>query len=386
MTQQVETQTKEARKAARGTAGELLPPAAAEEERARLAIGRLGGLLFCAGAAIALPSLITLDPAPPDWLFVMVALAVTAGLACLWTEWDLLPAAWLHAIPLTGTFMVTAVIAGTHARGGLYAWLYILVLVFVAYCFQSRMVVAAYLLLISAGCAAPLLDPQVSSSETLRLLLVCVPSLVLATTVIMHLRERLEAGRDAFEELARRDPLTGVGNYRRLHERLDYEIARHERHRRSFAVMLLDMNRFKDVNEEHGHLEGDRVLREVGQALAATVRDQDTVARQGGDEFSVLAPETSTVEVMALASRLQRGLSLIRIGDRTLSASMGWAIYPQDGETAQELLACADDALMAGKSRWLPQQSRDFWPEHVRRLSDAPATVRPSTGEASAAS
>ena len=78
--------------------------------------------------------------------------------------------------------------------------------------------------------------------------------------------------------------------------------------------MLLDMNRFKDVNEEHGHLEGDRVLREVGQALAATVRDQDTVARQGGDEFSVLAPETGTVEVMALASRLQRALSLIRVG------------------------------------------------------------------------
>ena len=244
----------------------------------------------------------------------------------------------------------------------------------------------AYLLLVSAGCAAPLLDPQVSSGETLRTLLVCVPSLALAATVVTYLRERLEAGRDAYEELARRDPLTGVGNYRSLYERLGYEIARHERHGRSFAVMLLDMNRFKDVNEEHGHLEGDRVLREVGQALAATVRDQDTVARQGGDEFSVLAPETSTVEVMALASRLQRGLSLISVGDRTLSASMGWAIYPEDGETAQELLACADDALMAGKSRWLPQQSRDFWPEHLRRLSDAPATARPGTGEASAAS
>jgi diguanylate cyclase (GGDEF)-like protein len=383
---QTERETKEAREAANGTAGRMLPPVAAREARARLAIGRLGGVLFFAGAAIALPSLMTLDPAPPDWVFTMVVLAVTAGLACLWTEWDLLPGAWLHAIPVTGTLLVTAVIAGTHAGGGLYAWLYILMAVFVAYCFHNRVVVAAYLLLISAGCAAPLVDPLVSSSDTLRTLLVCVPSLVLATTVVTYLRERLEAGRDAYEELARRDPLTGVGNYRTLHERLDYEIARHERHGRSFAVMLLDMNRFKDVNEQHGHLEGDRVLREVGRALAATVRDQDTVARQGGDEFSVLAPETSTVEVMALASRLQRALSLIRVGDRTLGASMGWAIYPADGETAQQLLACADYALMAGKSRWLPQQSRDFWPEHVRRLSEGPTTLMPGAGEASAAS
>lgn len=384
MTQQAEKETK-AREAANGTAGEMLPSAAVEEQRARLEIGRLGGILFCATAAIALPSLMTLDPAPPDWVFTMVVLAVIAGLACLWTEWDRLPAAWLHAIPLTSTFLVTALIAGTHARGGLYAWLYILVVVFVAYCSRRRAVVAGYLLLVSAGCAVPLLDPQVSSGETLRTLLVCVPSLALATTVVTYLRERLEAGRDAYEELARRDPLTGVGNYRSLYERLGYEIARHERHGRSFAVMLLDMNRFKDVNEEYGHLEGDRVLREVGLALATTVRDQDTVARQGGDEFSVLAPETSTVEVMALASRLQRGLSLISVGDRTLSASMGWAIYPEDGETAQELLACADDALMAGKSRWLPQQSRDFWPEHVRRLSDAP-TLRSGPEGASAAS
>ena len=194
----------------------MLPPAAAAEERTRLAIGRLGGVLFCAGAAIALPSLVTLDPAPPDWVFMIVVLALTAGLACLWAEWDVLHAAWLHAIPLTGTFLVTALIAGTHARVGLYAWLYILVVVFVAYCFQNRLVVAAYLLLVAAGCAAPLVDPQVSSSETLRTLLVCVPSLALAATVVTYLRERLEAGRDAYEELARRDPLTGVGNYRSL--------------------------------------------------------------------------------------------------------------------------------------------------------------------------
>jgi diguanylate cyclase (GGDEF)-like protein len=383
---QHQEETREARRAAWETALEMLPPAAASDERARLAIGRLGGVLFFACAAIVLPSLVTLDPAPPAWVFGMVLLALTAGFAALWTEWHLLPAPWLHLIPFTGAFLVTAVIAGTHAGGGLYAWLYIPVVVFVAVCFNDRAVVIAYLLLVAAGCASPLLDPQVGSSETLRTMLVCVPSLVLAASVVTYLRERLEASRDAYEELARRDPLTGVGNYRRLHERLGYEIARHQRHGRSFAVMLLDMNRFKDINEEHGHLEGDRVLREVGQALAGTVRDQDTVARQGGDEFSVLAPETSKVELLALAGRIQRALSLIRVDDRALSASIGWAIYPQDGETAKELLSVADDALMAGKSQWLPGQSRDFWPQHLRRLTDAPTPLRPDSGEASAAS
>jgi diguanylate cyclase (GGDEF)-like protein len=358
---------------------------ASEEEERRRNIGRLGGLLFCSGAAVALLSFLSLDPHPPASVFVLIAIALASGIVCLALPWERISPAWLHALPVVGTALITGGILGTETHGSLYAWLYVPVVVMVAYAFRRRPVVAAYLALVSVCSAAPLLDPDVSRSEMLRNLLVSVPSLLMAAAVVTYLRERLEAGRDAYEQLSRLDPLTGVGNYRTLYERLDYEIARHGRHDRRFAVMLLDLNRFKDVNEEFGHLEGDRLLREVGRALSATVRDQDTVVRQGGDEFAVLAPETTTTEIMTLARRLQRAFVLIKIGDRSLSASMGWAIYPDDGQTAETLLACADTALLAGKARWLPQKPDSYWPEHLRQLTEQ--RVPPAeAGGASAAS
>ena len=113
--------------------------------------------------------------------------------------------------------------------------------------------------------------------------------------------------------------------------------------------MLLDLNGFKQVNDTFGHLEGDRLLREVGKVLAATVRDEDSVARQGGDEFSVLAPETTWGEVVALAGRIRGALADVVVGDRVISTSIGWAIYPQNGETIEELLAHADAELRNNK-------------------------------------
>ena len=93
-------------------------------------------------------------------------------------------------------------------------------------------------------------------------------------------------------ELAGRDPLTDVGNYRLLHERLHYELHRHQRVNGQLAVLLIDLDRFKQVNERLGHAAGDDVLRRVALTLRGAVRQQDTVARQGGDEFAVLAPDT----------------------------------------------------------------------------------------------
>jgi diguanylate cyclase (GGDEF)-like protein len=113
--------------------------------------------------------------------------------------------------------------------------------------------------------------------------------------------------------------------------------------------MLLDLNGFKQVNDTFGHLEGDRLLREVGKVLSATVRDEDSVARQGGDEFSVLAPETTWGEVVALAARIRDALADVVANDRVISTSIGWAIYPENGETIEQLLAHADAELRNNK-------------------------------------
>src|SRR2546421_2182536 len=117
----------------------------------------------------------------------------------------------------------------------------------------------------------------------------------------MLLREGLEKRQRELEDLAVRDPLTGVGNFRLLSERLDYEIARHLRSGGSLTVMLLDLDGFKGVNDTFGHLVGDKVLVDVAHALGSSVRAQDTLARQGGDEFSILAPDTENDEAKALA-------------------------------------------------------------------------------------
>ena len=119
----------------------------------------------------------------------------------------------------------------------------------------------------------------------------------------MLLARRLRASHEALWALARRDELTGVGNYRSLHERLAEEIARHRRHGREFALVLLDLDGFKAVNERFGHLEGDRLLAEIGGALRNEVRAEDAVFRQGGDEFAVIVPEANAEE----AEEVRRG-------------------------------------------------------------------------------
>jgi diguanylate cyclase (GGDEF)-like protein len=322
---------------------------AGEREVRRRTIGRLGGLLICLGALLAALNSLTLDPTPAGWVFAVIGLALATGLACLVVDWERLPPVWLHAVPIAATLEVTAVAWGSGLRGTLYAWLYMVIGMMVAYVSRSRRVAGAYLALVAVCLAAPIVDPFVDSDDALRSILVGIPSVALVMALVTYLRERAEAGNRAYQELARIDPLTGVGNYRTLHERLDYEIARHLRHGRKFAVMLLDLDGFKTVNETYGHLEGDRVLREVGGALSTTVRDQDTVARQGGDEFSVLAPETAEPEIPALVRRINSALASIEIDGNPLTATVGWAIFPDDGETPQTLLGSADSALFTRK-------------------------------------
>ena len=156
----------------------------------------------------------------------------------------------------------------------------------------------------------------------------------------------LHAGRA--ERQARRDPLTGVGNYRRLHERLHQAVSADPRR---FAVLTLDVDQFKQINEHFGHLEGDRLLQEVGRALVDNVRGQDVVARQGGDEFSVLAPGTDEAGAAILAERIERALASIEAADHTpVRASIGYAVFPSDGLTPEDLLEKADRELRRTKA------------------------------------
>jgi diguanylate cyclase (GGDEF)-like protein len=163
------------------------------------------------------------------------------------------------------------------------------------------------------------------------------------------LSRRLVANQDALWALSRCDELTGVGNYRALQERLAEEVVRHARHQRELALILIDLDGFKQVNEKLGHLEGDRLLARIGEALRDEVRMEDSVFRQGGDEFAVIAPETNGEEAEDVAARIRgrvRGCGDEQVG---ISGATGLAIFPGDGRTVDALLDCADRDLLGAK-------------------------------------
>jgi len=215
----------------------------------------------------------------------------------------------------------------------------------------ARYLLAA-LFAIALGLLAPLVLGTYSESQALVLALAEAACLAAVAVGIILLVRRLRASHEALWALARRDELTGVGNYRALHERLAAEIARHQRHGRELALVLLDLNGFKEVNERYGHLEGDRLLAEIGGSLSKEVRGEDSVFRQGGDEFAVIVPEVNAEEAGEVAKRLRGRVSVRGFGSdemRPLTATTGYAMYPADGRTVDELLSVADVDLFSAK-------------------------------------
>lgn len=154
---------------------------------------------------------------------------------------------------------------------------------------------------------------------------------------------------------ARHDPLTGLGNRTLLEEHLQRAIRRAERTRALGHVLLLDLDRFKPINDTYGHAAGDAVLKTVAQRLLSCVRDTDTVARLGGDEFVVLTPDAPVEgSIQALAQRLRNAIEQpIDWNGRALQvrASIGVAQLLRDGTTSAALLASADAAMYAHKQQ-----------------------------------
>jgi two-component system cell cycle response regulator len=153
---------------------------------------------------------------------------------------------------------------------------------------------------------------------------------------------------EQIRQLALTDPLTGLANHRRLLDALETEIKRFGRTARPFAVLLLDLDGLKAINDAHGHQVGSRALARVANILRIHCRSIDTAARYGGDEFVVVLPETGREAARLVAQRISEE-SRTDAEEPPISVSVGAAIFPQDGKTIDELLAAADCALYGGK-------------------------------------
>lgn len=150
------------------------------------------------------------------------------------------------------------------------------------------------------------------------------------------------------------DALTGLPNRLLFKDRLDLEIARSRREGLQFALLFVDLDHFKTVNDSYGHSQGDLVLREAASRIARCVRGSDTVGRQGGDEFTVLITNLNhPQEAWLISESIVGALSRpFLVGDEHcfLSASVGIASFPQDGDSAEVLLKCADTAMYRAKA------------------------------------
>lgn len=154
-------------------------------------------------------------------------------------------------------------------------------------------------------------------------------------------------------QLVNHDPLTGLPNRRLLEDRLDQDLKAANRSGNIVAVFFLDLDYFKVINDTHGHLVGDQLLKDVAARLIQLLRLEDTVARIGGDEFVILLPKvTGELQAISTAEKIVRSLAMpFKIGNEVLvqNVSIGIALYPQHGVNAAEMIKCADDAMYVAK-------------------------------------
>jgi diguanylate cyclase (GGDEF)-like protein/PAS domain S-box-containing protein len=173
-------------------------------------------------------------------------------------------------------------------------------------------------------------------------------------------RKRLE---HELAEIATHDFLTGLPNRMLLHDRLDVGLSQAQRNKTRLALIMLDLDRFKVVNDTFGHGVGDKVLKVAGERLVALVRKSDTVARVGGDEFLVLLPQIAKTEDSTRVAQkiLEAFRKPFEFGDFQVrvTTSVGIAIYPQDGEDIDSLLNTADTAMY-----WVKGHGRDNFATH----------------------
>jgi diguanylate cyclase (GGDEF)-like protein len=178
-------------------------------------------------------------------------------------------------------------------------------------------------------------------------------------------------------QLAHFDQLTGLANRTKFQERFSQALARSRRRGTRLAVMLVDLDGFKLVNDTHGHDIGDSLLQEVSHRVQSVLREYDTVARLGGDEFAVLLSDVDDASAITeIADRLRNALCKpVVIGGVELraTASIGIAVFPDDAMSAAELLQCADSAMYVAKRR-----GKDRFNSFAENLSPLPAALTPT--------
>ncbi len=167
-----------------------------------------------------------------------------------------------------------------------------------------------------------------------------------------HMQSQIHSRQEKLEHIAMHDDLTNLPNRSLLIDRMTLAISNAQRFKNNFAVIILDLDRFKEVNDTLGHLVGDNILQQVAQRLSTLLRDTDTVARLGGDEFAILLTYVDKQTVSDIANKISNAIEKVyhvQEHNLYLGASLGISLYPQHGLTTEVLLKHADVAMYMAK-------------------------------------
>jgi diguanylate cyclase (GGDEF)-like protein len=307
--------------------------------------------LFGVGATLLLVTLAL--PHSPDrdtTGLVLVGLAAYIAALGFLVLYDGLPRWLFEASPLLGTVLVTlAVYFGGSDAPSAYAMYYLWVALAACYFFQPA-IAAIHLAIASAAFGIALLVMGGDVTVPVLQWVMVTGTLAVVGGLMIVLREQLQGLVAQLAAVARTDSLTGLANRRDLEERFASELERSTRTGRPLSILVLDLDWFKEFNDRFGHNAGDGALVRLAEALRRATRTSDVVARLGGEEFAVLAPETDEPEGQQLAERLRAEVKTTFAREtEKMTVSCGVATFPVHGITAGELLHAADRALYEAK-------------------------------------
>src|SRR5215211_5542152 len=322
-----------------------------ESPARRAPLAPTAALLSGAAALICLTGVLVPGDAQLDDA-VLLATAALAALLCAYLliadervpEWS------YHPIGVIGTAIATGAAYGWGSGSAYGPMLYVWVTMFAFYVF-TRGVAFVHLALMATGYALVLIieDPAENPFDGW---IATVGTLLGTGLFVSVVRDRLGRLIRRLSDAAHRDPLTDLLNSRGFQAVFDTELERARRADQQLSLIVGDLDRFKRVNDAHGHPAGDAVLRHVASAISGAKRGFDSAARVGGDEFAVLAPDCDENGAYMLAERIRAAVHVALVArgeDASLAISLGISTFPLHGQSADVLLRTADQALYAAK-------------------------------------
>jgi diguanylate cyclase (GGDEF)-like protein/putative nucleotidyltransferase with HDIG domain len=316
----------------------------------RAAMARAGAVFGAAGGLFAFVSVAVPDTAVNDEGLLAATGAASLLIAVLLLiAYDELPMIGFHVVAALGIVVASVAVYAWGVDSGYAPLPYVWVALGVFYYFPLRAALG-HLALLAVGYAAAL-AAESPPGQVVDGWIATVGTLLVTGVFVALVRDRLSGLIANLTDAARRDPLTDLFNRRAFEEVFDIELERARRTGAPLSVVVGDLDRFKQLNDEFGHQAGDDALRRIGRSIRMAKRRFDSAARVGGEEFALLAPDCDEHGAYMLSERIRSDVeaSFSGGGGSPLTVSFGIATYPLHGQSAEALLRAADQALYAAK-------------------------------------